>query len=90
MQVPAMIRSVSTTRALKQMEMNVTQATLKVVTTPRELLEAVYAGIPHIEIRDHLDLTTVTPLYPGTPRTLLGAFEAPLSDLGRSIQVRVY
>lgn len=33
-----------------------------IVKTPQQLLDAVVAGIRHIEIQDHLDMTTVAPL----------------------------
>jgi hypothetical protein len=43
------------------------QSTLKftVVRTPKQLLDAVSRGDAHIEIRQHLDLTMVTPLGGG-------------------------
>ena len=46
-------------RALQQ---QAGQAEVTVVTTPQQLLDAVEEKATHIEIRAHLDLTTVTPL----------------------------
>jgi hypothetical protein len=45
-------------RTLQQSKPNVTA-----VSTPQQLLDAVSRGDAHIEIRQHLDLTTVTPLH---------------------------
>jgi hypothetical protein len=44
-------------RALQQSKPKVTA-----VSTPQQLLDAVSRGDAHIEIRQHLDLTTVVPL----------------------------
>ena len=71
-------------RALQQ---QVTEAEVTVVTTPQQLLDAVDNRSKHIEIREHLDLTTVQPEDTGG-HELLGSPLRPYIAL--SIKVRWY
>jgi hypothetical protein len=66
-------------RALQQSTPKVTA-----VSTPQQLLDAASRGDAHIEIRQHLDLTTATPLEP-VPRILGG-----LPSSVQSIRVRYH
>jgi hypothetical protein len=68
-------------RTLQQSKPKVTA-----VSTPQQLLDAVSRGDAHIEIRQHLDLTMVTPLnVDGDSPTILGD---PLPGSVQSIRVR--
>jgi hypothetical protein len=58
------------------------------VSTPQELLDTVSRGAAHIEIRQHLDLTTVAPLYvDGSYSIILGE---TLPGSVQSIRVRCF
>lgn len=59
-------------------------ANVTVVTTAEKLMEAVDAGDPHIEIRAHLNLTTLDPIDTGDGEYLLGTIPSTV----RSIRVR--
>ena len=75
-------------RALQQ-QADATEAI--VVTTAQQLLDAVEAQAAHIEIRDHLDLTTVKPRsYDARVKRMLNGADlsAGVKDFGLSIRVR--
>lgn len=64
-------------------------AELTVVTTAQQLVDAVEEGALHIEIRDHLDLTTVRPRDVTDTMRMLNEDVNDTSDFGQSIRVCV-
>lgn len=72
-------------RALQQ---QTEQAQAIVVTTPGQLLDAMDEGAMHIQVRDHLDLTTVGPRYDKGYPAMLSDFPGPKQIMPKSIQVR--
>lgn len=64
--------------ALRKLQQSL-HAEVTVVATPQQLLDAVDGGARHIEIREHLDLTTVLPLSGPDPYAMLWRLETALS-----------
>lgn len=70
------------TRALQQQQVKVT-----VVTTPQQLLDALEDGAQHIDIRAHLDLTTITPRDNKGVKRMLNDGNKTTSDFAHSLRV---
>lgn len=72
-------------RALRQQSQ---EAEVTVVTTPQQLLDSVEEGALHIDIRAHLNLTTVPPHDNESFKIMLNAKGSVSLDFGYSIRVR--
>lgn len=77
-------------RALQQQNTGYTRPTVTVVNTPQQLMDAVVVGASYIEIRAHLDLTTLIPRVNDKRIGLqmLSDDRVHTRDVGHTIQVQ--
>lgn len=74
--------------ARRELQQQAGQAELTIVKSAQQLIDAVDAGALHIEIRDHLDLTTATPRDTNSSWVrMLNDNSASTKDFGLSIRV---
>lgn len=77
-----MQRKTHQTRTLQQ------QGQFVIVNTPQELLDAAQDGARHVEIRSHLDLTSVPHLYSAGKKIMLDVGDITENRVLDSIVVR--
>lgn len=72
---------------LRTIQQEAEAAEVTAVFTADDFANAVARGVPHIVIRDHLDLTTIQPQLGGAPVLYDMAVYSETPTVGRSIRV---